>query len=480
MRSEREAPRSRVLLVVPRPVRDLEGHVLVAYHLERAHGIDVRLTTGSDFERRLLEVAPDAVVLDYLGWDSQAESARVAKELGIAVFVLPTAGLFEHPDEYARAVGKYTGANELIDCYLAWGPASRQVLLSAGVLTAGQIDTVGNPRFDLYQPRYAALTARRERVLAGLGYSTLSAPLITWSTNTNNYNDRSRSLARVISQHEKHGGRDREDLVRGLRDERIQFEAHSEIVRTLALKHPEWNVLIKVHPFERVDPYRRLCAKIPNLRVAPDLPVRHILSHTAVLLQRGCTTATEAWMLGKAVIELEIGQFHQAWAPEAHRRGSDVARSLAEAEELISARLRGCPPPAVQTEARAAYLDQWYAGADGMASERCAAAIAARVQLVGADRPRRGRLEALVTKHRVALGTAEDARLVNRLKTLLGVSRSQTLRFWRTSFWRCPGGGAFSTADIQRLYRDYDRVLNGKSERRADEHGPDLSQAANR
>src|SRR5689334_23989276 len=88
-----------------------------------------------------------------------------------------------------------------------------------------------------------------------------------------------------------------------MEDNRTQFAAQSASILEVARQHPEWTFLVKVHPFEAVEPYRDLAERVPNLYVVKDVPVRNVLYHADVVIQRGCTTATEAWMLGKPVID---------------------------------------------------------------------------------------------------------------------------------------------------------------------------------
>jgi hypothetical protein len=103
-------PRRSVLLLVPHRVRDLEGHALLAYHLDRSYGIETHVCNLADFESKLLEVAPDTVVLDYLGWTSKARHAQLARRLGMKVADLPISGLYETNEEHLRSAGELTGA----------------------------------------------------------------------------------------------------------------------------------------------------------------------------------------------------------------------------------------------------------------------------------------------------------------------------------------------------------------------------------
>ena len=61
----------KILFIVPYKARDLEGHALVGYHLKDKYGIEAIFTNGYHLERKILEYAPDALVLDHLAWNFQ-------------------------------------------------------------------------------------------------------------------------------------------------------------------------------------------------------------------------------------------------------------------------------------------------------------------------------------------------------------------------------------------------------------------------
>lgn len=420
----------RILMLVAYKSRDLEGHSLVAYHLERRYGHEVRLTNIYDVERKIMEYAPDLFVLDHLMWENKARQAETAKRYGARVAVLPTEGLFQDAESAARMAGRVQEHTQWCDRYLAWGDYVRNAVLERKLMTPDQIVTTGCSRFDLYSEPYLALIQSREELAARLGIADASAPLILWCTNTTYRNqDRERFFERYVGRAEF----TREEVFAMLEDEHTQYREHSRVVLELARRNPGWNFVIKVHPAEPIADYLPLTEQAPNIRIAFDAPIRDFLYNCNVSLQRGCTTATECWMLGKPVVELQVGNFLRA-ARDEFVSGNTVADSIDDAEHAIRAYLGGMPIPAEQQRARDAFIADFYYRVDGKSSERCAEQLHGLVAPEVYSDEEQKRTRAAATAAYTRWRSAEDARLPNRIKDSLGLSRDVSLRPWRS--WR--------------------------------------------
>ncbi len=453
----------RALFVVAYRARDLDGLALVAHHLERRHGLESVLTNGYEIERKLLRQAPDVVVFDHLVWGFKAEQVRLAKSLGMRVVVLPTEGLFQSPEEPRQRAGKLQGVSRLVDCQLTWGELARSAILEEDLAAAENVHTVGCPRFDFYRDPYLPLMGTRDEFLATLRIERRGGPILLWATNTH-YLARNQKL--ILRRQTRQGKLPEAEVRAMLEDHQVQFREHSRLVLDLARRHPDWNIVIKIHPAEWIDPYLELERRSANIRLAFDAPIFKFLYHCDVLLQRGCTTATEAWMLQKPVLELQMGRYTTP-IREDFVAGNRVVATLEETEEAIARYLAGQPISDAERKAREVFVRTFYDRVDGRASERSAdliAAVAAPPGYTDADgeATRRAAAQAWDLRRR-----EEDARWINRFKDLLGVNRETSLRLWKRLLSReGPGNqGLFLpeaeiTAEmVERLRRDYDRVL---------------------
>jgi surface carbohydrate biosynthesis protein len=459
-------PRARprtILLLVPYRSRDLEGHALVAYHLERRFGHRVILANSYNVERKLLRHAPDVLVLDHLVWPEKIRQTRLAHELGIRVLVLETEGLWQDTEMPARRAGKYQGVGEAIDTFFAWGDLIRDAVIEQGVLRPEQVARIGCPRFDFYvEPYRSAMVEPRERFLARMGITNPDAPLIVWATNTTYA---ARNQRKMLRRQVRKGKLPADEVRRELEDEVTQLREHSAAVLELARRHPDWNFVIKVHPAEWLNPYPPLTRQAPNLHLAYDAPIRDFLVHCSALLQRGCTTATEAWILDRPVLELAIGTYHLQPQPE-YLAASHVVATVDEADAALQAYVAGLPIPPEQARARAEFIATWYYRVDGRSSERCAEVIDARLTGAAYTDEDQDRTAARVQAAHAAWREREDRRLVNRLKARLGIDREVSLRFWkRLTRWEARDNLGLFTAEpeitpemVAGLYHRFDEV----------------------
>jgi surface carbohydrate biosynthesis protein len=459
---ERIGEPRRILMVVPHRVRDLEGHALVAYYLRKKYGHEVAFSGVDELAECLLADPPDAVVLDFLGWTGRADVARLAKSLDARVALLPIAGLYETKEEFIQEAGKLTEASALADLYLSWGEYGRRAVLEAGLFPESSVHTTGCPRFDFYRPPFLALVRSKADLLDRLPISNPDAPLILWTTNTPHA---SRHEERHARGHRKHRRLPEDEVRIAFRDEKRQFAENSRVVASLARRHSEWTFLIKVHPLEDVLPYQKLASAIPNLHVTYDAPIRDFLVHCHVLLQRGCTTATEAWMLGKPVLELDVGQYEHTWTPKEFRAGLRVVTTLAEADTALVEAVRDRSIPLEQRQAQDAFLSEYYYRVDGRASER----VALRLHGLVSSRPRTPRdvLRARDEFRRLVSERETDATpsWQHRLRDVAGMSRDTSLRFWKTWRRRTNERASREITDemVEELWKRFDRILSEPS-----------------
>ena len=442
--------RSRVLLTVANLERDLEGQVLVSHFLER-HGIDASYCRRAGLEAALLERAPDAVVLDRV-MPGERIAAR-AHALGMLVFVLPTAGFFQDAaTELARAAYP---VDEVVDRYLAWGTHAERLLVEAGGWPADRVVVTGCPRFDLYHPRYRHLHGTREALLARLGVPA-DRPLIVWTTNT--FFEERRAESGLPP-----GAKLDSIAAAQLADAGIQFEAISGAVRTAAARHPEWTFLIRVHPSELREPYEALARQRPNLVVSGPARIQELLLHCDALVQAFSTTATEAFLCGKPVIEVAWGAYSIRVRRD-YLEGCTACFDVDQVDAALRQAILGPEADPARLRARAQLLQALYHTPDGRAAERVADAIAARV-LAPWRAAARAAIGERAGRELRQWHRARARRPAARLKALLGIDAERSLRFWRRNGttapdtrWREP----VPPAEVARLRAAYAQAEGGR------------------
>jgi surface carbohydrate biosynthesis protein len=352
------------------------------------------------------------------------------------------------------------GVAQLVDRYLAWGESTSNYLLQEKLMTNDQLRIVGCVRFDFYSELYFPLMRPKRVVLGELGFERVEAPLIVWTTST--YFANLPNPEEVVRSQVIQAKRPAEEVRAEIADCLTQFREHSKLVMHLARRHPEWNVIIRVHPTENSKPYETLAQHLDNVRISTRGRIRELLFHCDVLLQRGCTTATEAWMLGKPVLELEVGKYHSAMLPE-YSSGNDVVSSQEEAERVIENYLDGAAVEKSLQRARERYLYNSYHLIDGGSSRRAAEAINECISPPNYSDADQATTGSAITKEFSKWKRNEDKRFANHVKDLLGIDREVSLRFWKTMRRRKPANSfglmttdnTFTRETVQQLLAQY-------------------------
>lgn len=458
----------KILMVVAYKARDLEGNALVGYYLKRQYGIEVIYTNGYHLEKKILKHAPDAVVLDHLGWDFKGEQARLAKRLGMKVIVLPTEGLFQEAEDAARVTGAAHNANHLPDCYLAWGNWLNKTLLDKNLMIESQVYAVGCPRFDFYRQPYLNLMKDKRDLLKELGFKNPDLPLILWTTNTT-YAARNPRV--ILKRYAKKSSFDAAYIKALLEDNKRQFRDHSKLVLELAKRRTNWNFIIKIHPAEWVNGYIEMERQAENIKLAYNCPVRDYLYHSDILLQRYCTTATEGWMFNKPVLNLDTAEYPLP-VREEYTNGNHSVADLDETDSIIQKYLDGMPIPAEQQTARDAFISDFYFKIDGRSAERCASLISKFLIEPEYDSAAQARKNKLTAEELLKSREQEDSKFVNKAKDFFGIERNRPLRFWKKMLRREMNDNAnlfvaepeITSEMVAELENKFDALLGHKDE----------------
>lgn len=368
----RTGPR-RILIVVANRTRDAQASALLGYYLSSVHGLEVGYVEGAHLEARSTEGGFDLVVFDQLCWDYRVRAALNLKRLGARIVLLPTSGFFQKADQHRHLelAGKLFGAQALVDRFLAGGAEVQELLIQSGTLEAERVSVTGFPRFDFYRPPFVGLAGGRKEFLDSAAIPRHDAPLIVWTPSNTAYGGLQRkSLLHWATSTGMPVG----DVRAEIEDVLEQHRQHSLVVSEIALRRPNWNFLVKVHPSDRIDAYRAMVGRASNIFVRHDLPIEAALRHADIVLQRYSTTANEAWILGKPVFLLDIGRYNFP-LDDGFRRGCDVVSTVDQCEEVIGQRLRGEPGPKDQLAAQQTFLERNFFRLDGKSAQRCATIV---------------------------------------------------------------------------------------------------------
>ena len=400
--------RPLVALIVDNPFRDLPGMVLVALDLCK-HGIDAALIPMNLQRSEVERLNPRFVLANYF----RRNNARVIADYlarGIAVGVLDTeGGVIESWPVYANLMPEDKTLAPRIAVWCSWGPRLAEMARDAGVFRADQIAVTGAPRMDFYAPslRAAALAASPVQDVD-------PRPLVLINTNVPLANPRFQTASGEVDMFVRTFGYREEHVREWLDRQTAAMHGLAEVSHRLAGDFPEVRFVLRPHPFEATETYHRLIPGRANLTVTKQGTVDGWLLRSCALIQRSCSTAIEARLIGLPALSPSFVP-PPCNAPVVESLSTqaadyDVLRGMVA--EAVSA--AGSPRPV--TQAADPLIHDWFYVIDGEAHQRVSAAIRGHL-----NRPQR-------TDH----AGATRAWLLQRAREFLKPSR-RARETWRKS-----------------------------------------------
>jgi surface carbohydrate biosynthesis protein len=356
-------------LIVDHPQRDLAGLLLTAIELCQrgalCHFVSLNLK-----EREIWALAPDFVLLNFFR-KSNESFARLLSSAGIDYGLLDTeGGVWAGVEAYAENLWRDDTLMKAAACVCIWGPKVADHLLSHGLFANHQVTVTGCPRFDFYSPAWKSVLsddnadrkgAKRPQILINTLYGTVNSKFVSRETNA--------------AELEKVHGWSPERVQRYLDAEDQAIEAIVELAGRLSHEFPEVDILLRPHPFESPDAYRRRLASFSNVTIDGEGPVQSRIFSAVAVIQRSCTTAIEAALAG-------VPGLSPQWvpAPTVNPMAEAVSEPCASHLELQS-RLRSILNGTYRRSAGLgsqieSVVHDWFHRGDGRAHERVGEALA--------------------------------------------------------------------------------------------------------
>jgi surface carbohydrate biosynthesis protein len=249
----------------------------------------------------------------------------ILRNLGHDIIGFDEEGLVRLPDDeyYRRRLS--AKALTMVSHLLAWGRDDARVFRAFSGMPDIPIHITGNPRVDMMRPELRgyldrevdAIRSKRGRfVLINSNFSEVNHFLPGMSETLQFANETDYMKSRV---------RYRVEIYRDFQ----------QMLPAITRKFPEIHFVLRPHPSENHEAWRKLGAGSPNLEVINEGSVAPWMLAASAVISNGCTTAIEARILDRATISYKV---HED-ASFDHPIADDVAhsaRSLEELEALLS------------------------------------------------------------------------------------------------------------------------------------------------
>jgi surface carbohydrate biosynthesis protein len=376
MTSPKRARSPRVALVVDHPQRDLGGLVLTATELCQ-RGVVCHLVPHTLEDSEIWALAPDFVLLNFTR-PSNAAFAMDLDRAGIGFGALDTeGGVWEDENAYSQLLWTDAPQRARAAFLCMWGPRLAEHVIQRGFYTADQVRVTGCPRFDFYhadlRPVVQPLQPPGESkpILVNTLYHTVNSRLVSPAQNR----------AQLTNQYRL--SPDKVDAY--MAAEAAAIDAMCGIVRSLSADYPGTGIVLRPHPFENPDLYRRNLAGLANVRVDGEGPVHAQIFGSAVLIQRSCTTAIEATLAGVPTLSPQ-------WvpAPSVNPMAESVSLPCADYADLKAkvGAVLGDPRAGRRLRSPAAQevIEEWFSHPDGRAFRRVGDAVMAALEKQGPTR----------------------------------------------------------------------------------------------
>jgi surface carbohydrate biosynthesis protein len=293
------------LIPVENQVRELDPKLLLACVAAR-RGFSSVIGSRREMEMRI-DSFPRSI---YLSKSMTVRSLLffwVAAKFGHDIITWDEEALVHLPPETYFSRRLHPSAIRYISHLFAWGEENAELWRQYPHLPPGiPIHVTGNPRSDMLRPElhgyYAdeIATIRKE-----------FGDFILVNTNFNHVNAFGADM-NLFKPVKRPGQRPRfgraargmsREYAEGLRDHKLAvFEDFQRMIPELEHRFPDYTIVVRPHPTESHDAYRRIAEKCDRVRVTNDGNVVPWLLTAKALIHNGCTTGVEAFIMGVPAI----------------------------------------------------------------------------------------------------------------------------------------------------------------------------------
>ncbi len=297
--------KSALLIPVENQVRELDAKLLLAY-LAARRGLPSIIGPKRMVESRIASF-PRSIYLAKSMVPGNIKFLQIARELGHENVAWDEEALVHLPPEIYFSRRLSPVAMEHVSHLFACGEDNAELWRQYPELPAKiPIHVTGNPRGDLLRPEMRGFYDQQvEDIRRNYGNYILI------NTNFNHVNAflPERNLFQPVREpgEEPRFGRAARGMTReyaeGLRHlKQTIFEAFQRLIPALEKSFPQHTIIVRPHPTESQETYRKIAAKCERVRVTNEGNVVPWIIASEAVIHNGCTTGVEAYVLGVPAI----------------------------------------------------------------------------------------------------------------------------------------------------------------------------------
>jgi surface carbohydrate biosynthesis protein len=428
----------RIALPALSPLRDLAGLVLLATQLCHEGATCFIVPDGRRW-RELSALAPDFVLINQLRRVRQ-ELAEEFTAAGVQVGVLDNeGGVMPDFSWYGGMLEPDPSVRHTIALFCTWGEKLAAHAAQENWYRPEQIAVTGMPRFDFYAPPWDDIP------LPGAPRGDWPRPLVLINGSFPIANPTTHTQAEKVKTISKIRGGDKQYVADYQERQYRSLLGLAELTNHVTEHFPGITFVYRPHPFERLETYHELLTPRDNLHLIKEGSIHGWLKGADAIIQRGCTTAIEAGMLG-------VPALSPHWIETPEEIASIEAVSLqcesqnemdAQLQKLLDGKLA---MPENLKSAHAQVVRDWFCAADGRSHQRAANAIFSHHNPEVSPNLEKCRaiFEAWKTKDKAK---NKDRSLAGRLRRALGKTPDENAEWENSKHY-------FSFDEVQRLVNE--------------------------
>ena len=388
-----------IIIPIEIKVRELHGKCLLAYCAAEA-GLDVVLGDQRIVARSLHRLQR-GIYVDKSISRTKTRHYRKLKQLGFSVAAWCEEGLVYRDKGTYQLERVSQDSAELVDAFIAWGEVQRDDVVEAAPGLRDKTFVHGNPRFDMLRPAYRAVFQKETDAIA-----RQHGPFILVNTNFARYNHfRGRdSTLEVMRERGIVTTPEQADYYIRLGDYLgALFGAFVTALPEMANAFPDHSIIVRPHPSEDHERWRREVAGLPNVHVIYEGSVLPWILSAGASVQNSCTTGVEAFLLDRPTVAY-MPVTHEVFDSLLPNSLGDQAKTPKELIEALRRALSGDAGSRRSRQKKDALVARYIANSRGpLASDRFVETLLEMSRGAGAPAPgtfrvARAHLEAVVRK----------------------------------------------------------------------------------
>lgn len=359
--------RAHVIIPSESQSREFDAKLLLACVLAE-RGFTATVGSRNDIHMEIARL-PRSI---YVGKDVRHSSNRISgilTRLGHVIVALDEEALvyFTHQTYLAARVAR--PAFQATTALMAWGPDNAEAWRESPHYTGTPIYETGNARVDMMRPELRPFFAADVEAL-----KQRFGRFILINTNFGSLNHFFPNLTSMKAPERPDVPPEGADWATRLAYHRYSiFWAFQKLIPVLAARHPNTTIVVRPHPSENHETWRRAAQGAPNVQVLHEGNVISWLLASQTVIHNGCTTGIEAYILGGRPIAYRpaVSDTYDLTLPNSlSHEVFDEASLLAAVDAILEDRF---VIDGAQAEHRRSILQRYLAATDGkLAVERVA------------------------------------------------------------------------------------------------------------